>query len=64
MSKSLIPESPCYECQKREPGCHSRCSEYIFFRTKRDEYNKQRSKEKLLNIELETLEYKRSRRKK
>ena len=33
------PESPCFECPAREPGCHSRCEKYIEFREDLDLFN-------------------------
>lgn len=33
------PESPCYECEQREIGCHSSCRAYNKFRKELDEYN-------------------------
>ena len=26
-----VPESPCYLCQQRALGCHSKCTQYIAF---------------------------------
>ena len=26
-----VPESPCYLCQQRALGCHSKCPQYIEF---------------------------------
>jgi hypothetical protein len=26
-----VPESPCYLCQQRALGCHSKCPQYIAF---------------------------------
>lgn len=36
--------APCYKCEKREPGCHSKCHAYREFRTKLDDINKKRLK--------------------
>lgn len=27
-----MADNSCYDCKKRYPGCHSRCSEYKAFR--------------------------------
>lgn len=32
-------ESPCYLCQQRTLGCHSRCKDYIAFAQSRQEIN-------------------------
>ena len=37
----------CKDCEKRNPGCHSVCQDYIFYREKLDEYNEKVRKEKL-----------------
>ena len=36
-SGALRPQSPCYKCENREPGCHSKCKEYLDFAEKRRE---------------------------
>lgn len=28
--------SPCLKCERREPGCHSRCGDYIAYRRRLD----------------------------
>ena len=33
-------KSPCLNCEKRYPGCHSKCEDYIAFRKGMDERNK------------------------
>lgn len=33
------PQSPCYKCPDRNPGCHATCDKYIKFRKDCDEYN-------------------------
>ena len=38
-------KSPCYKCEKRYPGCHSRCDVYIAFREKKDEENRKQKEE-------------------
>ena len=42
----MITKSSCYNCQERNPGCHSYCETYLkfknhleFVREKRKEYN-------------------------
>lgn len=32
-------KSPCYKCEDREVGCHSKCERYIDFSTKHQEEN-------------------------
>ena len=40
---------PCKDCEKRTPGCHSTCEEYIQFRKERDEMlNKKREESRIL----------------
>ena len=29
----MRPKSPCKDCEKRNEGCHSRCPDYLDFRS-------------------------------
>lgn len=33
----MIPCTCCYNCTKRELGCHSKCEDYISYKNKNDE---------------------------
>lgn len=35
------PRNPCYGCQDRAIGCHSKCERYAAFREKLDRYNEE-----------------------
>lgn len=37
--------SPCKDCEKRHPHCHSECEEYAAYREDRDKVNAERQKE-------------------
>lgn len=28
----MKPKAPCKDCEKREPGCHGKCEEYVAFK--------------------------------
>lgn len=34
------PIAVCKNCERRNPGCHSDCQDYISFRKELEEYNK------------------------
>lgn len=40
---------PCKDCEKREPGCHSKCEAYRKLRKKNVKLNEQRAKENANN---------------
>ena len=43
MTRPFMPhryKSPCYECQRREVGCHGRCKDYKEYAKKEAEYKK------------------------
>lgn len=42
-------DDPCYECNKRTIGCHSKCDEYIEWAKKRREVNEKISTDRKLN---------------
>lgn len=37
--------SPCYECEKRKPGCHDACAAYLKYRAKADILRKKRNEQ-------------------
>ena len=30
-TNNTVPDNPCYLCQRRTLGCHSRCKDYIAY---------------------------------
>lgn len=38
-------QSPCYNCERRHPNCHSECKEYAEFARERAEFNAKRHTE-------------------
>lgn len=42
----MMPESPCYQCEKRSELCHSSCPEYKSYRAELDAYKEIVRKEK------------------
>jgi len=42
----MMPESPCYQCEKRSELCHSNCPEYKKYRAELDAYKEIVRKEK------------------
>ena len=34
------PKATCNDCEKRSPGCHSKCSDYLSFKKQKEEFNK------------------------
>lgn len=41
-------KSPCYQCEKRYVGCHSKCEEYISFSKENEEYRENLHKQNRL----------------
>ena len=39
------PRVVCKDCNRRNPGCHSKCQDYISFREELKEYNESKKKE-------------------
>ena len=39
----------CKDCERRNPGCHSSCQDYISYRKKLEEFNAKVKKEKEKN---------------
>ena len=39
------PDPVCKNCEKRNPGCHADCQDYISFKKELDEYNNKRKEE-------------------
>ena len=33
------PKAVCKDCKKRNPGCHSKCQDYISFKKELEEYH-------------------------
>lgn len=55
---------PCKDCDKREPGCHSKCEAYRNFRKANIELNRKRAKENENNAVLVSAAVTRKRRNK
>lgn len=43
----------CYQCQKREPGCHSRCQRYAVFAEQRAEIREKNLKETMVGVYIQ-----------
>lgn len=41
-------QSPCYNCERRHPNCHSECEEYAEFARERAEINAKKHEESRL----------------
>lgn len=41
-------QSPCYNCERRHPNCHSECKEYAEFARQRAEINAKKHEESRL----------------
>lgn len=52
--------SPCKDCQKRHPNCHSTCPGYLEYKKTREEIYKKRAEAYAVDPELKV--YKRKRR--
>ena len=43
-----MKSAPCKDCERRYPGCHSECQDYIEFSRERNELLEQKYQEKKL----------------
>ena len=48
---------PCYECEKRTPGCHSSCEDYLSYKAKKDEIRDKRHEFQRNNVMLNDVQF-------
>lgn len=42
------PDSPCYKCKDRKPGCHTSCEKYKYYKLHIEDYAKWQMKKDYL----------------
>lgn len=53
----MMPMPPCKNCERRHPGCHSKCSAYQAWSEKRQAIAEQIRKENALDAKLMHLDH-------